>query len=352
MSESSFDRKRKPVKDETNAGDGPVIAVDARQRGRLEIRFETVKLILAFVAIYFIWGSTYLAIRYAIETFPPLVAASLRHFIAGTFLLAWALARGFRPTRANWVAGLLVGALFFLIGHGTLHWAQQYVSSGLAALVIATEPLFILVLAWLSGRQPINGSSMLGLASGLVGVALLTGAELTTTGTSFLAALAVLASSLSWAVGVVVSPKVALPSNPLGRTAIPLLCGAVELLVVAWITGETRALVWSEISLRSIFGLAYLIVFGSVIAFTSYMWLLQRCPATLVATHTYVNPLVAVLLGWLFAAEKVSAWVILASVAIPGAIMLVRRGERLADATPCHGTENAQGLFRGRHGKS
>ncbi len=265
---------------------------------------------------------------------PPLVTAGLRHFIAGTLLLAWALARGFRPTRANWVAGLVVGALFFLVGHGTLHWAQQYVSSGLAALLIATEPLFILALAWLTGRQQMNGFSMLGLASGMIGVALLTGAEVTAAGTSFLGALAVLASSLSWAVGVVVSPKVELPADPLGRTAIPLLCGAAELLAAALITGEARTLDWSEISLRSILGLAYLIVFGSVIAFTSYTWLLQHRPATLVATHTYVNPLVAVLLGWLFAAERVNAWVIVASVAIPGAVMLVRRGERIAGATP------------------
>jgi drug/metabolite transporter (DMT)-like permease len=315
---------------EKNTSDGAEVSEGSRSRGGARVRTEKVKLALAFVAIYFIWGSTYLAIRYAVETIPPLVAACLRHSIAGALLLGWASARGFRPTRANWAAGLLVGALFFLVGHGTLHWAQQYVSSGLAALIIATEPLFILVLVWLSGRQPMTVTSVCGLALGLVGVALLAGAELTAADTSLLGALAVLASSFSWAVGVVVSAKAKLPTDPLGRTAIPLLCGAAELLLAAWITGELRAMEPSAFSLRSILGLAYLIVFGSVIAFTSYTWLLQRCPPALVATHTYVNPLVAVLLGWLVAAERVSIWVILASVAIPGAVMLVHRGEHKA----------------------
>jgi drug/metabolite transporter (DMT)-like permease len=318
-------------KDDKNLVDGEA-PPDTRSRLRGKSRIKTLTLVLAFVAIYFIWGSTYLAIRYAVETFPPLVAACLRQAVAGTILLGWAFGRGFRPTPGNWLAGLVIGALFFLIGHGSLHWAQQYVSSGLAALLIATEPLFILVLAWLAGRQRMNRLSVLGLAMGLFGVALLAGGELTATTMSFLGVMAVLVSSLSWSLGVVVAPKLKLPSDPLGRAAIPLLCGAAELLVAAWLTGEVRTLEWSHISLRSTLGLAYLIVFGSVIAFTSYTWLLQRCPATLVATHTYVNPLVAVFLGWLAAAERVSLWVILATVAIPGAILLVRAGERSAAA--------------------
>jgi drug/metabolite transporter (DMT)-like permease len=325
----SSDCNESRLEDETLAAQA-AIPPDTRLQRRGNSRFEAVKLVLAFVAIYFIWGSTYLAIRYAVETFPPFVAACLRQAVAGTILLAWALGRGFRPTMGNWLAGLIIGALFFLIGHGSLHWAQQYVSSGLAALLIATEPLFILVLAWLAGRQRINRLSVLGLTVGLFGVALLAGGELTATTMSFVGVMAILLSSLSWSVGVVVAPALKLPSDPLGRAAIPLLCGAGELFVAAWITGELRALDWSHISLRSTLGLAYLIVFGSIIAFTSYTWLLQRCPATLVATHTYVNPLVAVFLGWLAAAEPVSLWVILATVAIPGAILLVRAGERRA----------------------
>jgi len=295
-------------------------------------RADAIKVALAFVAIYVVWGSTYLAIHYAVETIPPLVTAGIRHSIAGIIMLAWAWARGFRPTRANWISGAVVGALFFLIGHGTLHWAEQYVGSGLAALLIATEPMFILVLAWLFGRQKISGISALGLGLGALGVTLLTGAELTAKGSSLLGIVAVLIGSLSWAAGVVVSPKLKLPSDALGRTALPTICGAAMLLVAAGVTGEFHATHWASISVKSIFGLGYLVTFGSILAFTSYTWLLQRCPPTLVATHTYANPVVAVFLGWLLASEPLTMRVVLASVAILGAILLIRRGERPATA--------------------
>src|SRR5258708_2016202 len=138
--------------------------------------------------------------------------------------------------------------------------------------------------------------------------------------------------SLSWSAGVVVSPRLKLPSEALGRTALPTICGAVMLLVAAGITGEFQATHWGSISTRSVLGLAYLITFGSVVAFTAYTWLLQRCPPALVATHTYANPVVAVLLGWLLASEPLTMRVVLASGAILGAIMLIRRGERSAPA--------------------
>lgn len=289
-----------------------------------------IKLALAFAAIYLVWGSTYLAIRYAVETIPPLVTAGIRHSIAGGILLAWAWARGFRPTRAHWISGFALGALFFLVGHGSLHWAEQYVGSGLAALLIATEPMFILVLAWSMGQQRISRLSALGLGFGVVGVAMLTGAELSVKGSSLLGLLAVLLGSLSWSVGVVLSPKLKLPTDALARTALPTICGAVMLLAAAGVTGEFQATHWASISLKSVFGLGYLITFGSIVAFTAYTWLLQQCPPALVATHTYANPVVAVFLGWLLASEPLTMRVALASVAILGAIVLIRRGERAA----------------------
>jgi drug/metabolite transporter (DMT)-like permease len=289
---------------------------------------QAIKLVLAFVAIYVIWGSTYLAIRYAVETIPPLVTAGIRHSIAGGIMLAWAWWRGFRPTRQQWVAGFALGAFFFLIGHGSLHWAEQYVGSGLAALLIATEPMFILVLGWMMGQQKISGLSALGLALGVAGVAMLTGAELTVRGSSLLGLMAVLLGSLSWSLGVVISPRLKLPSDALGRTALPTICGAAMLLIAAGITGEFQQTHWSSITLRSMFGLGYLITFGSVVAFTSYTWLLQRVPPALVATHTYANPVVAVILGWLLAHEPLTIRVVLASTAILGAIVLIRRGEQ------------------------
>jgi drug/metabolite transporter (DMT)-like permease len=292
------------------------------------------KLALAFAAIYLFWGSTYLAIRYSVETIPPLLTAGIRFSIAGSILFAWAWTRGFRPKREHWMAGGIVGALLFLFSHGMLYWAEQTVASGLAALLIATEPMFILIFGWLAGQQKISRLSAMGLGFGLVGVGLITGVEHATS-SSLLGLATVLLASASWAAGVVISSRVRLPADALARTAIPLLCGAVMLLIAAGVSGELQRTHWLAISLRSVLGLGYLITFGSVVAFTAYMWLLQRCPPTLVATHAYANPVVAILLGWLFASELVGARVWLASVAILGAIVLIRQGERkVATPTP------------------
>jgi drug/metabolite transporter (DMT)-like permease len=330
------DRQKEKIAREklTIIGGRPVIVPTPTYPPGNRSRGETVKLALAFAAIYLVWGSTYLAIRYAVETIPPLVTVGVRQGIAGAILLAWAMARGFRPRREHWIAGLVIGALFFLIGHGTLHWAEQYVGSGLAALLIATEPMFILLLAWALGRQRISRISALGLALGVAGVAILMGAELSMKGSSLIGLLAVLTGSLSWSMGVVISPKLKLPDEPLGRTAVPLVCGAVLLLAAATVTGEFHTVHWASVSLKSWLGLAYLIVFGSIVAFTAYTWLLQRCPPALVATHTYANPVVAVLLGWLLAREPLTPRIVAASVAILGAIVLIRRGERGIGAQP------------------
>jgi drug/metabolite transporter (DMT)-like permease len=313
-------------------GGRPVIAPTKTRPAETHASGDRIKLALAFAAIYLVWGSTYLAIRYAIETIPPLVTAGIRHAVAGAILLAWACARGFRPRREHWIAGIIIGAFFFLVGHGSLHWAEQYVGSGLAALLIATEPMFILLLARAMGQRRISGISALGLGLGVIGVAVLMGGELTMKGSSLPGLLAVLIGSLSWSVGVVISPRVKLPSDALGRTALPMVCGAAMLLVAAGLTGEFHAVQWAGISLKSWLGLGYLIVFGSIVAFTAYMWLLQQCPPALVATHTYANPVVAVLLGWLLAGEALTLRVVMASMAILGAIVLIRRGERETDS--------------------
>jgi len=334
-------RSRKPINIEVR----PMLASKTTsERGKVFTNAKeggySLKVAFAFVAIYIIWGSTYLAIRYAVETIPPLVTAGIRHSIAGVIMLGWAWGRGFRPTRQQWIAGLALGFFFFLVGHGTLHWAEQYVGSGLAALLIATEPMFILVLGWMMGQQKISMLSAIGLALGVAGVAMLTGVELTMKGSSLWGLLAVLAGSLSWSLGVVISPRLKLPSDALGRTSLPTICGAVMLLIAAGLSGEFRHTHWSSISLRSFIGLGYLIVFGSVLAFTSYIWLLQRVPPAVVATHTYANPVVAVLLGWWLAHEALSLRVVLASIAILAAIVLIRRGEQVA-----HGS-NPQAVAR------
>lgn len=215
----------------TSSGPAPVGSRRAPSRAALA---------LAFAAVFVVWGTTFLAIRYAVETIPPLVAAGARHAAAGSVLFALAWLRGYRPRRTDWIGGSVLGGLFFLAGHGLLHWAEQHIASGLAALLIATEPLWILLVGAALGRQRLNRFNGAGL----------------------------------------------------------------------------------------LLGLLYLVTFGSIITFSAYSWLLQHVPPTLVATHTFVNPVVAVLAGWLWAGEPLGGQLALATAVIVLAVVMVQRGER------------------------
>jgi drug/metabolite transporter (DMT)-like permease len=285
---------------------------------------------LAFFVIFVVWGTTYLAIRYAVETIPPLVTAAVRHLTAGIVLMGIAWSRGFRPSRAHWIAGSVVGALFFLIGHGTLHWAEQHVPSGLAALLVASEPMWILLMGSALGQQRINWLNGTGLLLGLAGVAMLTVPSLTSLTVGAWAVVAILAGAASWALGVCLAPRLSLPEDSMGRAAVPVLCGGAMLLVSAGVSGEIGAVHWNAISLKSLLGLAYLITFGSILAFTAYTWLLQHVSPTLVATHTFVNPVVAVLAGWLWASEPLDGRLLMSTIVILLSIALVQRGDRPA----------------------
>jgi drug/metabolite transporter (DMT)-like permease len=270
--------------------------------------------LLAFAAIYIIWGSTYLAIRYAVETIPPLITAGGRHLIAGSVLFAWAWMRGYRPTRRELISSTVLGALFFLISHGSLHWAEQTVASGLAALLVATEPMWIamLSLVWSDGRRT-TMTTVFGLLLGFVGVALLTTDQgISGTSSSLLGALAIIVGTLSWSLGMIYSKRASLPSDAIARAGLPSLAGSVMLLIAALVSGEFASFDATAVTTKSLLGVGYLIVFGSIVAFTAYTWLLERCSATLIATHTYVNPIVAVLLGWMLAGEAVSSRIVLA----------------------------------------
>jgi drug/metabolite transporter (DMT)-like permease len=286
-----------------------------------------VRTVLAFSAIFIVWGSTYLAIRYAVEEIPPLLTAGVRHLVAGGLLYGWARHKGLRASAVEWRHSLVVGALFFLVGHGTLHWAERTVPSGLAALLVATEPVWIAILLALTGGSPIRARTIGGLLLGLAGVWLLVGVDGDGPRRSLMiGGVAVLIGAASWGAGVVYSQRAALPAQPLLRTATTLLCGAGLLLAASAVFGEFGHV--RVPSPRAIAALGYLIVFGSIIAFTAYYWLLDRYPATLVATHTYVNPAVAVLLGWAMGGEALSATLLLALVVIGGAIALVSSTDR------------------------
>ena len=282
----------------------------------------------AFLALYVIWGSTYLAIRYAVETIPPLYTAGMRHLVAGSILLAWCIAKRLRPTVAQIRASIVIGAFFFLVGHGSLHWAEQHVPSGLASLLIAIEPIIVFAMTCIAARQwRWNATLLAGAFLGLAGVGLLLGRSLlVATPGMAVGGIAILVGAASWSAGIVYSRRSKLSGSPLLLSALSLLSGSAMLLVAGTIFGEWRGFSFAAISHRSWWSLAYLVIFGSVITFTAYNWLLEHYSPTLVATHTYVNPIVAVALGWWFAGESVTLNVIMATAIIVAAVMLVDRG--------------------------
>jgi drug/metabolite transporter (DMT)-like permease len=283
---------------------------------------------VCFVAIYVIWGSTYLAIRYAVETIPPLFTAGIRHLCAGSILLGWALAKGQRPTRAQIRASVVIGFFFFLVGHGSLHWAERVVPSGLASLLIAVEPIFVFLLSSAAARTwKMNWLLLAGILLGLLGVGILVGGTIEAPQHGMaLGSIMILVGAFSWSVGIIYSRTSHLSGSPLLLSALSLLAGALMLLAAGTLAGEAHEFAFSEVTRRSWLALGYLILFGSVVAFTAYNWLLEHYSPTLVATHTYVNPIVAVLLGWAYGGETLTLRVVLAAGLVVLAVVLVDRG--------------------------
>jgi len=285
-------------------------------------------LMLAFFCIYVVWGSTYLAIRYAVEGIPPLMVAGVRHIVAGVILLGWAYARGFRPTGQEWRASVVLGFLYFVLGHGSLHWAETVVPSGWAALLIATEPIWIAVMAaFVIQGERLTGKTGIGLILGIAGVALLVREEIASGQHGMvLGSIAILLGTLAWSVGVMYALKAPLPRNALARAGMPEIVGSLILLALAGLTGEYSRCHVSAVTPRALWSLLYLITFGSIITFTAYTWLLDHASPTLVSTHTYVNPVIAVFVGWLWASEVVNSSVIGAGLLTLLAVFLISRG--------------------------
>lgn len=302
----------------------------ARAAGRAYVASGShrVRAAFGFLAIYLIWGSTYLAIRYAVETIPPLYTAGFRHLCAGSFLLMLALMKGYRPTWAQIRASVVIGFFFFLGGHGLLHWAEKVVPSGLASLLYAIEPIFVFLLSSAAARTwRLNGKLLVGILLGLAGVGILVrGTTLQGSRLLTLGALAILASALSWSIGIIYSRRSQLFGNPLLLSALSLLTGSVMLIGTGTLVGESKGFALAQVSTKSLLALGYLIVFGSIVAFTTYNWLLEHYSPTLVATHTYVNPVVAVLLGWAYGGEALTMRVGVAATLVVLAVVLVDRG--------------------------
>jgi drug/metabolite transporter (DMT)-like permease len=280
-------------------------------------------MVLSFALIYIVWGSTYLAIRFAVETIPPFLMMGLRHLAAGAIVIPIVLWRGAAaPTARMWVHAFTSAVFLFIGGHGVLAWAEQHVPSGLAALLLATEPLLMVLLARLLGQERhTSARTIVGLLAGIAGVALLFGSPGLENRP---ATAAVLVSAAMWSAGAIYSRDKAGHSVML-FTGIQMLAGGILLLGVGAVAGER--LHPAAISARSALSLAYLIVFGSLLAYTAYMWLLQVTTAARVGTHAYVNPVVAVGLGWLLAREPVSWRMLLGAAVIVVSVLLVNRND-------------------------
>ena len=287
---------------------------------------RTWRLLAAFAAVYLIWGSTYLAIRWAIETLPTFLMAGMRFLIAGSILYLWGRARGARrPTPAAWRDAAVVGGLLLLGGNGGVVWAEQYVPSGLAALIVATEPLWIVLLDWLrpGGHRP-SAAEGLGLLAGFAGVVLLIGpGQAASDRVHPAGAAAQVGATIAWATGSLYSRTASSTTDPLLGTGMNMLAGGTLLLIAATALGQWQALHPASVSLRSWLALLYLIVFGAIVGFTAYLWLLRESTVALVSTYAYVNPVVAVFLGWALAGEAVTGRMLGAAAVIVTSVVVI-----------------------------
>lgn len=282
--------------------------------------------LLSFAAIYLIWGSTFLAIHFAIDTIPPFIMAATRFLSAGILLFAIARGRGAAvPRRDYWQAAMMAGVLMLVGGNGAVSWAQQRVPSGVTALLVAVVPLWMVLLDWLwqgSGRP--RREVFAGLGLGLVGIGLLVGpGNIAGEAVDPLGATVLTLGSFSWAVGSLYAQRSRLATSPPMITAMQMLGGGAGLLALSALTGEWGRFDVAQVSVKSGLALAYLTVLGGVLAFTAYTWLLHHTTASRVATYAYVNPVVAVFLGWALASEPLTPRILLASAVIVAAVALI-----------------------------
>ena len=289
-----------------------------------------IKIIIAFAALYLIGGSTYLAILFAIRSIPPLLMAGTRFILAGAILYAGARLTGARRSpRVEWRTALIVGACLLLGGNGGVTLAEQYVPSGLAALLVATVPIYIAVLSWLFGisKRP-SAMTWIGLAGGFVGVGVLIGPvlRLSIVGESshaWVGMVILLCSSLIWSAGSLYSRTAKNAPSPLLAAGQQMLCGGALLLTGGVITGELRHFDVHQINSQSLGAFVYLVFIGGIIGYASYAWLLRYCDPAKVATYAYINPIVAVLLGATFAGETLSLRTAIAAGLIIGSVAIV-----------------------------
>ncbi len=282
---------------------------------------------LALLSVYLVWGSTYLAIRYAVETIPPFLMAGTRFLISGSLLYLFIRSKGVaRPSAIHWRSAAIIGFFLLVLGNGGVTWAEQQVPSGVAALLIGTVPIWMVLLQWLWEKNARPGlKTWAGLVLGLVGIGLLVFAKHAISERSFdpLAGFLLVGTSLAWSIGSLYARSAVLPASALMATAIEMIAGGGEQCVVAFIGGEQNKIHFSAMSHNSIEAWVYLTLIGSLVGFTSYIWVLQKSTPALASTYAFVNPVIAVFLGWFFAGESVTPAVFLAAAFIVTAVVLI-----------------------------
>jgi drug/metabolite transporter (DMT)-like permease len=299
----------------------------------------------ALWVVYVVWGSTYLAIRVVVETMPPFLSAGARFLVAGAVLAAFLLFRrgvsGLRITRRELVTSAVVGTLLLLGGNGLVMVAEQDVPAGLAALLVASVPLWVAALRWLFGDR-VDRGTLIGVILGFVGVGLLVVPGRSSAGAAVGGMALLVLASLSWASGSFLSRRLQLPKDPFTSTTWQMLLGGLALGVAGFVGGEGSRLDVGEFSAASVAGLAYLVVAGSLVGFTAYTWLLHNAPISKVSTYAYVNPVVAIFLGWLILSESVTPAILVAATVIVAAVALIVHRE--AKSVPAHGRKADEDL--------
>ncbi len=286
------------------------------------------KVWIALVLVYIIWGATYLGIRFAVETIPPFLMAGTRFLVAGAIFYIWRRSAGDpAPTRGQWLRAGLVGLILLLGGNGLISLAEKNVASGIAALIVGSAPLWMTTIEALrpGGVRP-NVLGVIGLLLGFGGIVLLVGPSLlqpAQVNSQPIGIITALFAALFWSIGSVMGRNVDLPRSSLLSTSIEMLAGGAGLYLAGTLTGEWRQFSLAAVSLRSWLGLIYLTIFGSMVGFAAYAWLLRNAPLPLVSTYAYVNPLVAILLGSLLAQEVLTAHILLAALVIVGSVVII-----------------------------
>ncbi len=289
---------------------------------------------VAFVVVYLVWGSTYLAMRIGVRTVPPFLLGSARFFVAGLLLWAWYAAQGkTRFAQPHWRNTAGSGLLLLVGGNGGVVWSVQHIPSGLAALIVGTVPLWIVAIEWLRGVRKPSAGVIAGVLAGMLGIGVLLGPDViaswrTTTARAedkahAAGVIVVLLASLSWAMGSLLSRRTRVPQAPLLPISMQMLSGGAALLLISLLAGEWQRFSWAAVSTEALIAVAFLVVFGSLLAYSAYIWLLQVVPPARVSTYAFVNPVVAVFLGCALAAEPLTTRTLVAAAIIVGAVALI-----------------------------